>query len=144
MTRNLFVVTVLLLLATSASMAAELKSEDDSRRLADGIMASVAAGDMKAAFDKMKPHLSISETEVDSVLLQTKTAREQYRERFGDALGYEYISTKKIGKSLIGHLYVEKTRKTAFAWKFVFYKAEGKWVLITFNWGDASKEFSWD
>ncbi len=92
----------------------------------------------------MKPYLSLSGTEVDSVYLQTKLTRDQYKARFGATIATEYISTKTIGSSLVRYLYVERTENTAFVWKFIFYKTKEGWVINSFNWGDIAKELNWD
>jgi hypothetical protein len=142
--RRVLLVLGLALFIGSVADAGELKTGEEARIFADNVMATVGSGDLKTAFEMLKPYLSLSGTEVDSVYQQTKLTRDQYRERFGNTVGTEFVSARSAGNSLIRFVYVEKTENTAFVWKFVFYKTRSGWVINSFNWGDISKELDWN
>ncbi len=130
-----------LFLAFAASAAAEtVPDESAARKLGDQIMTSVAAGDLDAAFSTMKPYVPISGTEIDSVAMQSKAAREQYGQRYGKSSSFEFIDSKKIGESLLRLRYIEKTDKHALPWVFYFYRTEAGWVLNSFDWNDMYKK----
>ncbi len=123
-------------LLSITTFAATLKSEEEAKRNAEEIMAQVAKGDMPAAFNLMKPYVVIPEAELQGMALQSKAQRDQYIGRYGKAIGYEFISEKKAGNSLLRFIYAEKTEKHALPWMFVYYKTPAGWVLNTFMWND--------
>lgn len=145
MKKDLIVALAIILIgASSVTFGGVLKGQEDMKTLTDNVMESIGDGDIKAGIDKLKPYIAVSETEMDSVILQTKTVRDQNKERFGKTYDYEYIGFKKIGASLIRYDYIEKTNKTVFAWKFIFYKNNEGWTINTYNWGDINKELFWE
>jgi hypothetical protein len=131
---------MMLILLSSIACADVVNNEKDARKLCDSIMSSVSKGDLKGAFNKMKPHVPITETEVDSAYLQSKTQRDQFKERYGPTTSHEYIDSKSIGASLLRLRYIEKTKKHAFPWSFYFYKQTDKWTINVFYWNDRIQE----
>jgi len=129
-------IIVLSILFSTFSFAGSLKSESDVRSYSDQIMQKVASGDLAAAFKLMKTYVVISETELDSSLLKSQALREQYGQRYGEPIGFEYIGKIKRGDSLLYLQYIEKTSRHAIPWSFYFYKAPGGWLLNSFNWKD--------
>jgi hypothetical protein len=117
-------------------LAGEFKSEAELKPFAESVMKQVAENNLKGAFKLMQPYVVISESELQSASLSSQTQREQYGTRYGKAVGYEFISEQKLGESLIGLVYIEKTEKHALPWSFCFYKTPKGWVLNTFNWND--------
>lgn len=124
------------LFLSGASFAGILKSEADLLPLSDGIMQSVAKGDIAKAFEKIKPYTIIPPAEFDSVAFGSISQRDQFGIRYGKTVGYEFISNKKVGNSLIKITYIEKTEKHALPWSFYFYKTPDGWVLNSFSWND--------
>ena len=125
-----------MLVSINTAFCATLESEKEAKLFADNVMGSVAIGDLKASYDKMKPYVLVPETEIESVYLQSKAQRDQLKERIGKTIGYEYITSKQVGQSLFRLIYIEKTEKTIFYWSFYFYKVDNAWTLILFNFGD--------
>ncbi len=124
----------LLLLASFGANAATLASEADLRKFSDKVMDAAGKGDIVAAFDLMKPYVVIGESEFQSTALSSKSQRDQISSRFGKSIGYEFVSSKKVGESLIRLLYIEKTEKTAVPWAFYFYKTSAGWTLNSYAW----------
>ena len=56
--------------------------------------------------------------------------------RFGEFIGYEFINSEKIGKSIIRHDCIVKCQNHIIRWEFFYYKPEDKWFLNTFKWDD--------
>ncbi len=99
-------------------------------------MAQVAKSDLTSAFALMKPYVVIPDSEFQGLALQTKSQRDQFGVRYGKSVGYEFISEKKAGQSILRLVYVEKTSKHALPWMFVFYNTQSGWVLNSFWWND--------
>ena len=123
-------------LVSSFAQAGTLKREDDLRPFVDSVMKNVASGDLQSAFETMRPFIVISENELQSAALASKTQREQFGNRYGKTIGTEFIAQQKVGDSLVRIIYIEKTEKHALPWYFYFYKSQMGWVLNTFNWND--------
>jgi len=106
-----------------------LKTVEEVSAFSEKFMQFVAVNDMKTAFENAKPYVPISQTEIDATYLQLKSNRDMVLERFGKTIGYEFISIKKLGTSLIRLQYIEKTPKTLLPWTFVFYNPGNGWFL---------------
>lgn len=130
------VVFWVLFAGVSPVFAETLPSEADIRKLADKIMESAGKGDILGAFNVMKPYVVISDSELQSAALNSKSQRDQFEARFGKSIGYEFIAQKKEGASLIRLTYIEKTEKNAMPWFFYFYKTPSGWSLNSFVWND--------
>lgn len=126
----------LFLVASSPLFADVLKSEQEARRLAEKIMSHAAKGDTAGAFAAMSPYVVIPQTELQSMALQSRAQRDQFGARFGKSVGYEFISERKAGESILKLVYIEKTARHALPWIFVFYKSPSGWVLNSFAWND--------
>jgi hypothetical protein len=71
--------------------------------------------------------------------LQTKALRDQVGGRYGKPVGFEFISLKKAGESVMQYIYIEKTEEHALPWRFIFYRSPSGWVLNSFSWNDNIK-----
>jgi hypothetical protein len=128
-------IALFLFLALSPFVRADaINSEAELRPFTDHLMALVVSSGMAAVFDAMKPLAAIPEAEFQSLSLASQSQREQFGSRLGKTIGYEFISQKKVGDSLIRFVYIEKTDKTALSWYFYFFKTEKGWVINTFTW----------
>ncbi len=116
--------------------AATLQTDADVRAFADRVMEKVAKADLPGAFAEMKPYTIVPPTEFDAAALQSKSQRDMVGTRFGATIGYEFISEKRSGQSLLKLTYIEKTEHHALPWLFYFYRTPKGWVLNSFNWND--------
>ena len=125
-----------LICASFSTWADTLKSEPEAKQLAEKVMAQAAKGNISGAFNVMKPYVAIPDSEFEGLSLQSKAQRDQFGSRFGKSIGYEFVSEKKVGQSVLRFVYIEKTEKHALPWMFVFYKTPGGWTLNSFVWND--------
>lgn len=100
----------------------------------DQFFNSVVSGNISAAYDKLFTGSSIPKDKPQAVSMlkqQTSSGLPLY----GKLLGYEYISEKKSGKSIVRYVYVLKSEKAPTTWEFFFYKPKDKWFLanVIFN-----------
>ena len=51
------------------------------------------------------------------------------RQRFGKVIGSEFILERSAGESLLKIVQIQKFEKHAMRWTFLFYSADGQWVL---------------
>ena len=71
---------------TSVTDSIELKS------ICEQIMNPVGKGEIKKAFDEMKKYTFLPEKEMDGVYTKTKNQLKLTKNRFGKAIGHEFIS----------------------------------------------------
>jgi hypothetical protein len=131
-----FIAIIFFLITSTSVMAETFKTENELKPFTESVMVKVAANDVESAFKLMSHYVVISDDEFQSMALKSKSVREQYGKRYGNTIGYEFISQQKVGDSLISIVYIEKTQKHALPWSFYFYKTPQGWVLNTFTWSD--------
>ncbi len=129
-----------LVLAAAAARADTLKTEAELKPFAERVMASVSTSGIAVAFNVMRPYTTLSDAEFKAALLASETQRDQFGARYGKSLGYEFVSQKKVGDSLVRVVYVEKTEKHAYPWLFHFYRTRNGWVLDSFLWNDQASQ----
>lgn len=140
MKKILLTILLLGLILVNSAAALTVADEPAAKELCNAIMGKVSTGDLDGAFKLMKPYIPVSETEIDSIALQTKTLREQFGKRYGNSIGYEFIDSKKVGDSLLRFRYIEKTNQHALPWVFYFFKSKDGWILNSFDWKDTFGE----
>src|SRR5689334_22604206 len=113
-----------LVLLSQIAHADTLSSEADIRPFTDRLMGLQVASGMTAVTEAMKSFTAGSDAEFQTVALSSQVQREQYSNKIGKTIGYEFISQKKVGDSLVRVVYIEKTERAALSWYFFFYKAE--------------------
>ena len=126
----------LALCATDKVEVPKLKTEEAAKLLVENCLKHFVAGDYKAGLDLFKPYWVAPANEIDTLIMQTVSTRNAVRQRFGDSIGYEFISQQRAGKSFLRIVAVEKLQNTAIRYSVVFYKAEDNWVVQNFNWDD--------
>ena len=130
------IITFALLFCTSAMAVETFKDENAMRTFSDEFMGKIGSGNLKEAYDFLKPYANMNSVEVDSAAEETKQLRQKAAMRYGPTKGYQFISEKKVGDSLYRLLYIEKTEKQAVPWVFYFYRADDTWRLDEFDWTD--------
>jgi len=76
---------------------------------------------------------------------QYESFQTKLEQEFGKRIpgGYEFVGTRRIGKSLISFVYVLKYEKSIYPIGLRFYKAREEWTLngIALGGGDAADDF---
>lgn len=125
-----------LFLCTPAMALDTFKDEKAIRTFTDTFMDIIGKGDLKEAYDFIKPYVSMNSVDVDSAAEESRQHRQKSAMRYGPSKGYQFISEKKVGDSLYRLLYIEKAERQAVPWVFYFYKDEKEWRLDEFDWTD--------
>jgi len=126
--RIIFVV----LFITATINANTLKNEKQVEELAKNTMEFIGKGDINRAFEFISSNITIPNAEVETIKQKLLMQAPVFRKRFGKILGYEHISTKKVGNSLIKIVYIQKFEKHIMPWEFYFYKPKDEWILDAF------------
>ncbi len=120
---------LILLLFHCTTHAEEFNSTKDFQPFLKDVTNSIAAKDMKEAFNKIKPYWLIPSHEIDGIIYQYESQVGAIEKRFGKCLSMEYIGSKVIGKSFQKEIYLQKFEKHAMMWSFTFYKPKDKWII---------------
>lgn len=126
-------------LACAAVSTAEPKPLADTqaaRELAERAMKRVEEGDVAGAFEILKPHWALPEHEISQLVIQSIQQRSMIQSRYGDSLGYEYLSWTAVGDSLVQFTYLEKFSNHPLVWQFSFYKPKEGWLVNSVAWSD--------
>ena len=133
--RFLFVF-VLTLACSFHANAATLESSDAAVAVTDQAMKRIASGDLRDAFEIVKPYMVIPAAEVDAILGQAELQQPMLVVRFGKSIGYELIRNDTVGDSLVQVVYLQKFEKHAMVWRFILYGGTGEWTINSFKYAD--------
>jgi len=125
-----------LTLAAPAFSQSRLKDASANRELSDQIMALVVKGDIEGGLRLAKPYLVIPESEVDTLIGQTKMQLPALEMRFGKPVGVEYIGQDKVGEHVMRIVQICRYEKHLMRWNFYFYRTPTGWVLNAFHFDD--------
>ena len=133
MLRN-FVLAICLACAALVAHAQSrfLASPEEARKAADGMTASLAAGNYAGALKELRPLSVIPPTEFDLFEAQVNNQLTSMLRQMGAPNGYEFLREDRLGSKLIREQFFVFHEKAALRWTFVFYKAEKGWVVSHF------------
>lgn len=120
---------LLVMALSSQSLAIGLKSTDKTLELTDILMQDFISKDFKGGIEKVKKHWPLPEVEMDNLLNLILQQWPIVDQRYGQAVGYEFLHSESIGDSFVRHYYLHKFNNHAIYWKFTFYKPNNKWVV---------------
>ena len=118
-----------LLTYSSFVNAKTLNSVGETQALSEQMMGHYIKKEFKEGMAVAKPHWPLPKVELDNL---TKKIEKQWPivdKRFGNAISFELVETKKIGNSFIRYFFLHKFKNHAIYWRISFYKPEDKWVI---------------
>lgn len=118
-----------MLLAQSFAYADSLSGRDESKELADRVMAKVAAGEFEAGVRLTAPFAIVPSVQVDEMIEQAKSQDERFADDFGSAIDAEFLGEDKVGENLFRLNYLLRYEKRPAMWRFYFYRGKDGWVL---------------
>jgi hypothetical protein len=124
---------LLLLPALACAQSKFLKTSEEVRKTAEGVVASVAAGNPTGAWKELKPLSVVPPAEFDVFEAQFGSQMGTMYQRFGAATGYELIREEPLGTSLIRYTFIVRHEKAPMRWILVFYRADKGWVATDFK-----------
>jgi len=127
--RSLCVVAIFLL---NASFGLGLDKPESAKKLTDQVLSKASIGKLEDGLALLKPYVTIPETEFGVLVEQVKLRVAATIGGFGKILGFELISQKEVGKSLLRIVQIQKYEKHVLRWEFIFYNPGNGWVLNAF------------
>lgn len=65
-----------------------------------------------------------------AVLAQQLAARDAATAGLGERVGYEWVHTRLVGKSLLSCIYLEKFTAGVLVWRWVWYQNGAQWCVL--------------
>ena len=124
-----------LLIATS-SFAKGLDTQEETKKICSKAAAEFGAGKIPQSFNTLKEYWPLPKAELNNLSYQTTTQLQMIKDRFGEMLGSDFVSTKTAGSSFIKHTYVIKFQNHAARYFCIFYKPQKKWMVNSISWDD--------
>ena len=114
-------------------------AEAEPNSIVEVYLKGLVAGDTIGAFATLMTHSRIDYLKPRAATLlrgQTQEAISLY----GTPSGYERVSRKPYGSSIVRLIYITKHSDVALVWNFYFYRAANEWQLINFDFNDLFKK----
>jgi len=128
---------LLLMIVSPLAFAVEqLASEAKARELSDSMMAVAMKQSPDMVFAQLKPYWPMDPAEIDGLASNAKLQWQVIEARFGKPLGYELVSTERIGTSFVRFIYLQKFEKHALRWEFTYYRPKDGWLANSFKFDD--------
>lgn len=134
------IVSILLMVISGACFAESFASVNEARSYLDKIMEKIGSGDVQAGMKMLKPYSIVPEAEFDAMVGQAGLQLPAISQRFGAAMGYEFIDQAEMGSSLARLVYLQKYEKHGMRWGFFLYKGKSGWTVNTFVFDDKIHE----
>ena len=124
----MLMVSLLALTFTSKAFAVEPTAQ------AESLLTSIVKNDIDEGFNHLfsgTELIKVKPQALDLLKAQTKTVVAL----FGQPIGFEKVTEKLHGKSVVRLVYLLKTEKHPLVWEFYFYKLKDQWIAsqVTFN-----------
>jgi hypothetical protein len=145
MKKNLLIVLALAFFGFGfgAGGGAAPQGEDALKQATDSFMTRVTSDQADQALGDLLDHYWYDRNDLTktkaSFLNQLTPEMTKMEGSLGKALPkqYEFVGTKKLGKSVIRLVYIQKFENFFAPWSFTFYKAKDEFRLAGINFGDS-------
>lgn len=117
----------ILLLGGAARADEKAAATREPKTAAEKFLGGVRDGKIETAYDSLLVGSPILEQAQQYMLLKGQTQSQM--QLFGQALDYEFLQQKEIGKSILILKYVLRYEKDGVTWTFVFYRPKDQWLV---------------
>lgn len=119
-----------------------LESQEETKKFAEGVVASVAAGNYGAAWKELRSVSVVPPAEFDVFEAQFASQSPTVLARMGSPLGYELVREEKLGKFFVKYTFLVQHEKAPMRWMLVFYRGAKGWIATDFKFdGNAAALF---
>jgi hypothetical protein len=143
-TRTLLLFCVITLRLADAAEKGPGSDIDVLKQATDRFMTALSNGQVSEAFNTIFKQYWYEKDQAVSQAAKLGSQYEGYQtgleQQFGKRTGYEFIGTRRLGKSMIRFVYVQKYEKALYPVGFSFYKPRDEWRLNGIALGDTAAE----
>ncbi len=130
---------VLLVLAVTANAQAQDADVATAHQKADTFLDKLMAGSIGPAYDGLLADSNNSKL-TPQVIAQFKQQSAGIPRLYGRLLGFERVSSQRLGDSIVQLLYVVKHELHPIVWEFSFYRVKDDWFVVKIRFND---QLSW-
>lgn len=109
------------------------KGADQLDSVGEKFMASIMSAKTKQAYTDLSPIVGVNLEQFNQAGEQAAGYMEKVRERIGEPLSFDLISTQKIKQHFIKQTYLLKFKTAALVWELTYYRPEAEWKLVGIN-----------
>lgn len=128
----IFSALVLILPMSTIAQSKFLDSVDETKKFSEGIVASIATGNMPGATKELRQVIIISNAEFDLFEAQLATQAGNFLNQIGLPIGYEFLQESRLGTNLVRQQFLVLHEKAAMRVNMVFYKTRKGWAVSHF------------
>jgi hypothetical protein len=129
----LLVAPLVALTGTSHAQQMTFGTAAEARKSIDAVMTNVSAGNYDAAWKQLRVVSTFPDAEFDAFVAKFGTQSASIAQRYGPALGTEFVREEKAGNSLVRLSYLSRYERSGLRWYFVLYRSKSGWALIDFK-----------
>ena len=133
--RGLLIVgAVLFLFTVTPNASAKVADVAAPMQKAETFLSKLMAERIGPAYDELFAGSSIASKPQAVALLKNQTAT--VRSLYGKLLGYERVSSRTFGDSVVRLLYIMKYEVHPIVFEFYFYRVSRRWILVKVQFND--------
>ena len=125
---------VLFLFTVTPNASAKVADVAAPMQKAETFLSKLVAEQIGPAYDKLFAGTSIASKPQAVALLKNQTAT--VRSLYGKVLGYERVSSRTFGDSVVRLLYIMKYEVHPIVFEFYFYRVSREWILVKVQFND--------
>ncbi len=130
---------VLFLFTVPPNVSAKVTDVAAPLQKTETFLSKLMAGRIGPAYDEIFAGSSIARSKPQAVAyLKSQTAT--LRSLYGKVLGYERVSSRTFGDSVVRLLYILKYEVSPIVFEFHSYRVSGEWILVKVRFND---KLSW-
>lgn len=115
--------------------------EKEMQKVCESFLKEFANDKIKEAFNLLRPNTIIPESDLNKIAVQGIQQMQVVREVYGKTVGHELIKKDLVKDSLAYYLYMLKFENLPLNFRFIFYKGEKEWKLISIIWDEGKEVF---
>ena len=126
---------VLFLFTVPPNASAKVADVAVPMKKAEMFLSKLMSGNIGPAYDELWTGSGMARTKPQTVTYlknQTKVLRSLY----GRSLGYDRVSSRTFGDSVVHLLYIMKHEVNPIVWEFYYYRVSGRWILVKVRFDD--------
>ncbi len=131
-----YIFSLVILLSSACTLADTLSSKEEIRELSDKVINQFIKKHFEEGLSLAKPYWPLSEVEIDGLANTINTQWPIVEQRFGKAIGSDFVRSEEAGDSLIRYYYLHKFNNHAIYWELTFYKPEDNWLVNSIRFRD--------
>jgi hypothetical protein len=105
-------------------------------QLCERFLQKVVNGDYDAAFNGVRPYFPVAEQRFQAIASETKEQIGMAQLQFGAVNGHAFVSGDTVQGAVLRYRFLQTFDRDLVYWEFVFYRAQGGWLVNAMGFDD--------